>query len=194
MAAGVVAALSGAEHRRAGAQSEGHVDVGRGHVAPVARQGVPDEEVPRDILDSGGRGDEEGAAVAAVDGEPAGKEVIGGAEGGGGDETVGGGDETVTEEPQHGRRPVELEVAAAESAAGDDAAPRPADGGGADEVVWLVRRQAEEDLLEELVQQCRRQRRHGGGGAGLGSRASWACRCRVARSGYTVGRFSTSFS
>lgn len=68
-----------------------------------------------------------------------------GGEGGGADV-----DTAVFEEPQDGRRPVELEVAAAESRIGEDAEPGLADDGGADEAGGLSRREAEEDRIDQL--------------------------------------------
>jgi hypothetical protein len=135
----VVAALFSAEHG-----GTVHVLIVHrvGHAALVARHRLQDDKIPVPA-----RWAEEDEAVAAVEGNLAGKVRLGREEGG-----FGGEGGIKAEVPQEGRRPMELAVAAAEALGGEDAAPGFADGRGAD-----VRRKAEEDLLYELVQQDRRK-------------------------------------
>jgi hypothetical protein len=165
----VVAAMFSAEH---GGTVQVLIVHRVGHAALVARHRLQDDKIPVPA-----RWAEEDEAVAAVEGNLAGKVMLGREEGG-----FGGEGGIKAEVPQEGRRPMELAVAAAEALGGEDAAPGFADGRGADEPGGLVRRKAEEDLLYELVQQDRRKageeilydlvhqdRRHcGGGGGGVG--------------------------
>ena len=140
-----------AEHRRTEPKTALHRER---HSVLVARERVQDGEVRWLVVVLGsGIGGEKGAAVAAVQGKPAGTVGHGREAGGGGHEA---GD--LVEESQDGRCPVELAVAAAKAPGGQDAAPRLADSGGADEPGGLVRGKAEEDLLDELVHEDRRRR------------------------------------
>jgi hypothetical protein len=140
---------------------------------PLVCQRVPDDEVQRPL---GGRdlswwGDEECAAVAAVEDEPAREVAAGGAAGGGvvgdGTSAVGKASTHDAEEADDGGRPVERAVAVAEGGVGEDAAPALGGEGGAEEARRVVRREAEEDLNDDVVHQLRR---HGclqrGGGCG----------------------------
>uniref|UniRef100_A0A0A8YD33 Uncharacterized protein n=1 Tax=Arundo donax TaxID=35708 RepID=A0A0A8YD33_ARUDO len=163
VAVAVVAAFrgGGAEHRRVEvADAVG----GRGRrpgktVLPV-RQGVPDDEIQGSLgARVRGKGGEEGAAVAAIEHEPAREVAAGGAAGGGvdGDETGGVWSVSIhdAEEADDGRRPVDRAVAATEGGVGKDATPALAGEGGAEEARGLVRREAEEDLADEVVRQLR---------------------------------------
>lgn len=110
---------------------------GCGHAPLVARDWLPDKEVLGTL-------EEEGTAVAAVEGLPG--AAVGGGQGEGGG---GGGNESgdsvvfqVVEKAQHGGCPVERAEAAEEVGVGDDAAPGLADEGGAEEGGGVVRREA----------------------------------------------------
>uniref|UniRef100_A0A8R7UFC6 Uncharacterized protein n=1 Tax=Triticum urartu TaxID=4572 RepID=A0A8R7UFC6_TRIUA len=110
-----------------------------------------------------GVGQEEGAAVAAVDGLP--EPAVGNGEG---EWRCGGGDEighvlVVVEIPEHRGCAVEIVEEAAEPTAGDDLAPGLADEGGTEEAGRVVGRDADEDLFYKLVRECwRRSWCHGG--------------------------------
>lgn len=129
-----------------------------GQAAALVRQRVPDDEVQSHrVAPAWGRGGEEGAAVAAVEGEPAREVAGGGAVEGGVDRLeaghVGYGVAYDAEEAGDVGRRVELPVAAAEVGVGEHAAPALAYDGGAEEARGVVGWDAEEDLADELVRQ-----------------------------------------
>ena len=131
----------------------------RGHRETLlgARDWLPQKQLVGTLV----LGEEEGAAVAAVEGLPGCVVRSGEVEERGGSRDEAGDMPVmpIVEEAVHGGRPVDISEAAAEGGVGESAAPRLVYGGGAEDADRVVLREAEENFFDELARE-RRQRCH----------------------------------